>query len=82
MSIRFLRASIIFLLLGAGSQITGQTGPAIDSAVYLAFFREAAGVFFVARANGLEDRFEGEVKKIIDLAKRIRMSAPHESATD
>ena len=25
MSIRFLRASIIFLLLGAGAQITGQT---------------------------------------------------------
>jgi hypothetical protein len=43
MSLRLLRASMVFLLLGANSAIIGQTGSAIDSAVYLAFFREAAG---------------------------------------
>jgi hypothetical protein len=43
MSIRLLRTSVALLLLGAGSAIIGQTVPAIDSAVYLAFFREAAG---------------------------------------
>ncbi len=43
MSIRPIRASLAFLLLGAVSRILSQTGTAIDSAVYFAFFREAAG---------------------------------------
>jgi hypothetical protein len=48
MSIRFVRASLAFLLLGSVScilaqTILAQTEPAIDSTVYFAFFREAAG---------------------------------------
>ena len=38
-----MRASLAFLLLGSVSRILSQSGPAIDSAVYLSFFREAAG---------------------------------------
>jgi hypothetical protein len=43
MSIRLMRASLAFLLLGSVVRVFSQTGPAIDSAVYFAFFREAAG---------------------------------------
>lgn len=43
MSIRLMRASVALLLLGTCSAILGQTGPAIDAAVYFSFFREAAG---------------------------------------
>ena len=43
MNIRLMRASVPLLLLGACSAILSQTSPAIDSAVYLSFFREAAG---------------------------------------
>lgn len=43
MNIRLMRVGLAFLLLGAVSRISSQTEAAIDSAVYLSFFREAAG---------------------------------------
>jgi hypothetical protein len=43
MNIRLMRVSAGLLLLGASSAILSQTAPAIDSAVYFSFFREAAG---------------------------------------
>src|ERR1700733_7412613 len=43
MNIRLMRVSAGLLLLGASSAILSQTAPAIDSALYFSFFREAAG---------------------------------------
>lgn len=39
---RLIRGVLAFLLLGSFSQVFSQTEPAIDSAVYLSFFREVS----------------------------------------
>ena len=46
------------------------------------FFGEGFGVFFVAGANGFENRLIFEVEEIFDLRESVGVRAAHEAVTD